>query len=64
MYRLGWHERNAGNISLLLEKEKLEGYFSPPDIIKPFPLNFNAKELAGEYFLVTGTGKYFKNIES
>ncbi len=27
------------------------------------PTGFDAKELVGRYFIVTGTGKYFKNVE-
>ena len=29
MYRLGWDERNGGNISWLLEDEPLEYYLDP-----------------------------------
>lgn len=59
MYRLGWDERNGGNISLLLEKED-EEYFH--EAIREFPLGFSCPDLAGKLFLVTGTGKYFKNV--
>ena len=29
-----------------------------------FLLGFDAKEVAGQYFLVTGTGRYFRNVIS
>ena len=32
-------------------------------MIRTIPIGFDAKELAGRIFLVTGTGKYFKNVE-
>ncbi len=61
MYRLGWDERNGGNISLLLDKKEVEGYIGKP--LRTIPICFDASKLAGKYFLVTGTGKYFKNVE-
>lgn len=63
MYRLGWDERNGGNISYLLEENELSDYLNLNNVIRQIPLNFDAKELIGKYFLVTGTGKYFKNVE-
>lgn len=63
MYRLGWDERNGGNLSLLLEEEDVKPYLSGAKVNRRFPLGFGAKELAGKYFLMTGTTKYFKNVE-
>ena len=63
MYRLGWDERNAGNISVLLDKEEAASYLNLNEVIREIPLNFETVELAGKVFLVTGTGKFFKNIE-
>ncbi|MFA9466320.1 MAG: rhamnulose-1-phosphate aldolase [Velocimicrobium sp.] len=58
----GWHERNGGNLSYRLKKEEIESVKG----------NFNSKEwqsigttvpkLSCEYFLVTGSGKYFRNV--
>ena len=31
-------------------------------MIRAIPAGFSAPELGGKYFLVTGTGKYFKNV--
>ena len=62
MYRLGWNERNGGNISVLLNEEESK-CFENHEVIRTFPLQIEAKELAGKLFLVTGTGKYFRNIE-
>jgi len=69
MYRLGWDERNGGNLSYLLKKEEVEEYLDLTKVIRtiPFagvhPTAFDASALAGKIFLVTGTGKYFKNVE-
>ncbi len=63
MYRLGWDERNGGNISYLLDEEEVAKYLDPGCVIRTIPLGFEAKPLSGKIFLVTGTGKYFKNIE-
>lgn len=63
MYRLGWDERNGGNISLLLEENEVSEYLDTTKILRELPIGFDAKELCGKYFLVTGTGKYFKNVK-
>lgn len=63
MYRLGWDERNGGNISLLLDKNEVSEYLDINKSVREIPIGFEAKKLAGEIFLVTGTGKYFKNVK-
>lgn len=58
----GWHERNGGNLSyrmtegdVLLAKPAFEpGPWTP--------IGTEVPSLAGEYFLVTGSGKYFRNV--
>lgn len=64
LYRLGWDERNGGNISYLLKEEELAPFIDLNHVIREFPMIFDATELAGKYFIVTGSGKYFKNIAS
>lgn len=59
----GWHERNGGNLSYRLKPEEVE-------IVKPYlndpkewqPIGTDVPGLAGEYFMVTGSGKYFRNV--
>ncbi len=63
MYRLGWDERNGGNISLMLEEAQVAEYVDVNNVLREIPTGFSAPSLAGKYFLVTGTGKYFKNVE-
>ncbi|MCR6107730.1 rhamnulose-1-phosphate aldolase [Salipaludibacillus agaradhaerens] len=62
LYRLGWDERNGGNISYLLKEEEVAAFTDVNQTIKTIPLNFHIPELSYHYFLVTGSGKYFKNI--
>lgn len=62
MYRLGWDERNGGNISLLLDEKEVAEYLDLNKVIREIKIGFKAKPLAGKIFLVTGTGKYFKNV--
>lgn len=64
MYRLGWDERNGGNISYMLDENIVEEYLDLNNVIRTIPIGFDARELSGRIFIVTGTGKYFKNVES
>ena len=69
MYRLGWDERNGGNISYMLETEQVAEYLDLSKVIRTLPFmgvneeDFDASPLEGKIFIVTGTGKYFKNVE-
>ena len=69
MYRLGWDERNGGNISYLLKNDEVAEYLDLKKVIRTIPLmgvnevDFDASPLEGKTFIVTGTGKYFKNVE-
>lgn len=69
-FKQGWHERNGGNLSYRLKAEEVEllsedfSYDGEWQVIgwqandeSAFP------GLAGEYFLVSESGKYFRNIE-
>ena len=69
MYRLGWDERNGGNISYILKEDEVKDYLDLNNVVRRIPFagvnaaEFDATPLAGKIFLVTGTGKYFKNVE-
>jgi rhamnulose-1-phosphate aldolase len=62
MYNHGWDERNGGNVSLLLDEEDVRPYI-PGTVIRVLDTGFECPDLDGKYFLVTGTGKYFKNVQ-
>jgi rhamnulose-1-phosphate aldolase len=63
MYRLGWDERNGGNISYLLSDADVLPYSEFATVKRTIDIGFAVPELVGKVFLVTGTGKYFKNVE-
>ena len=63
MYDHGWDERNGGNISLMVSEEEVAKYLDLTAVIREIPTGFDAPTLDGRYFLVTGTGKYFKNVQ-
>lgn len=62
-FQQGWHERNGGNLSYRLKKQEIEGIRSRlNDHGEWRPIGTSVPGLAGEFFLVTGSGKYFRNI--
>lgn len=62
MYAHGWDERNGGNVSMLLDEQEVLPYLDG-EVKRVIPMGFTAKELVGKILLVTGTGKYFKNVQ-
>lgn len=64
MWLKGWDERNGGNVSLRLDAADVEPY---RDEFYPAPrcveLSQPRTELAGCWFLVTGSGKFFRNVQ-
>lgn len=63
LYRLGWDERNGGNISYLLDESQVTPFLDINNVLREIPMIFDASALAGKYFIVTGSGKYFKNVQ-
>lgn len=61
-YQHGWDERNGGNVSLRLTTDDLKEFSNIDKVKRVLDLGFDAKKLAGQYFLVTGTGRYFRNV--
>ncbi|MDO4622077.1 MAG: rhamnulose-1-phosphate aldolase [Eubacteriales bacterium] len=60
----GWHERNGGNLTYRMTEEDVlecKGYFNavPGEWVK---MNVSAENLANEYFIVTGSGKFLSNV--
>ena len=43
MYRLGWDERNGGNISYMLDENEVAEYLDTNSSIREIPLGFNAR---------------------
>lgn len=46
----------------LLEESQVNDYVDGA-VLREIPTGFSCPELDGKYFLVTGTGKYFKNVQ-
>lgn len=59
----GWHERNGGNITYRLTNEDVA---SVKELLdeggENVSIGVNVKNLANEYFLVTGSGKFIRNV--
>ena len=58
----GWHERNGGNLSYRVKKEEVESVKENFAAKEWQPIGTTVPALAGEYFLVTGSGKFFRNV--
>ncbi len=61
--RMNWHERNGGNLSYRIKPEEVESVKEDLAFDKPWqPIGTSVPNLAGEFFLVTGSGKFFRNV--
>lgn len=59
----GWHERNGGNLSYRMTEKDVadaQSLFSPEP--RHFDLPEPIREVSGEYYMVTGTGRYMRNV--
>ena len=59
----GWHERNGGNLTYRLKAEEVEQcrpfFHEPGEWVN---MGVTGRNLAGEYFISTGTGKFLRNV--
>lgn len=58
----GWHERNGGNLSYRIRLEEVEAVKENFEPKEWQPIGTTVPKLAKEYFIVTGSGKYFRNV--
>lgn len=59
----GWNERNGGNMSYRMKNEEVEAVKEFFTYDKPYKaIGLTLSNLAGEYFIVTGSGKFYKNV--
>lgn len=59
----GWHERNGGNLSYRLKSDEVELIKDSLNFTNEFEkIGAKVPNLANEFFLVTGSGKYFRNV--
>ncbi len=62
-YKQGWHERNGGNLSYRMKESDVEAVREHFTGDRPWmDIGTRVPDLAGEYFVITGTGKYFRNV--
>ena len=62
-FRKGWHERNGGNLSYRLTGEEVKASLPYVSDSRDFePIGTEVPELAGEYFLVSGSGRHMRNV--
>ena len=64
-WQQGWHERNGGNLTYRMTDADVAAcrpFFdrTPREWVK---MGVQADNLAGEYFITTGSGKFFRNVE-
>lgn len=60
----GWHERNGGNLTYRMTTEEAQS--SKPYFTYDRPwvnMGVKAENMAGEFFIATGSGKFFRNVE-
>ena len=62
IFNKGWGEANGGNISIRISPEELDGIQGQLVKKEAMQLPYSTPALAGEYFLVTGTGVFFRHI--
>lgn len=63
-WQQGWHERNGGNITYRLTKDEvaqMRPFFdeNPREWVN---MGVTGENLASEYFIFTGSGKYMRNV--
>lgn len=64
-WQLGWHERNGGNLTYRMMAEDVtlcKPYFNA-ESRQWVSMGVQAENLAGEHFITTGSGKFFRNVE-
>ena len=60
----GWHERNGGNLSYRLKEDEIREIWDDLNFEsgRQYDIGTFVPTLAGEFFMVTGSGKYMRNI--
>lgn len=62
-WKQGWHECHSGNLSYRVKPEEIESVKNDISYQREWmSLDIRVPQLAHEFFLITGSGKFFKNI--
>ena len=63
--QMGWHERNGGNFTYWIKPEEVALIKDDLQLHEEWlDIGTNVEGLANEYFLISGTGKYFHNFQT
>lgn len=65
-WQMGWHEINGGNMSYRMtsdEADEVKENFCSDGEWKEIGKDVAVPDFAGQYFVVTGSGKYFQNVK-
>lgn len=63
LYKHNWDERNGGNLSYMLDESDIKKVVKKEKITRTFTYDFDMSDILGKYFIITGTGSYFKNMK-
>lgn len=58
----GWHECNGGNLSYRIRHDEMEPLFDKLTLGLWLPCCVHVPMLAGEFFVITAAGSYFRNM--
>lgn len=59
----GWHERNGGNLTYRIKAEEVDSIRAALSFDGAWQaIGTSVPDLAGEFFMATGSGKYFRNV--
>ena len=62
-FQQNWHERNGGNLSYRLKNEEVEQIKDTLSYDRGWqPIGTSVPVLGGEYFMVSGSGKFMRNM--
>ena len=63
-WKLGWHERNGGNLTYRMAPEEVKEVSAAFDRSGEWVgMGVTGANLAGEYFITSGSGKFFRNMK-
>lgn len=63
-FNQGWHERNGGNLSYRIKKDEIKAVLDDLNNNgELMEIGTSVPDLSNEYFCVTGSGKFFRNVE-
>jgi len=63
-WQQGWHERNGGNLTYRMTRSEIDQCHHFFGSLQEWEkIGICDESLAGEFFITTGSGKYFRNIE-